>query len=334
LTGGSVRSGDGEIDCPTECSGTPAKSSTITLTATANDGFALDHWEGCDSTSESECRVTLHTNRSVAAVFAAVPSTVTLTVAARDAAGASVGGTVTSDDGTIDCPTTCSGDFDAGTSVRLTATPNEGYTLDHWEGCDSTSDSACDLTLQQSRTVTAVFAAVPSAVTLTVTVAARGAAGGDVGGTVTSDDGTIDCPTTCSGDFDAGTSIALTASPDEGSVFKFWEGCPLAVGPDCTLTLDSDTEVTAVFRSPALVLKVSGGTVTYGPDKLACPDTCTASYPGGTSITMTATPADPSAEFTVVDWGGACAGTPRDSTTCSITLREDTSVSAHISGRA
>jgi hypothetical protein len=238
---------------------------------------------------------------------------------------------VRSDDGEIDCPDSCSSTPTKGSTVTLTASPDEGYALDRWEGCDSASESECAVTLDEPRAVTAVFAAVPGTVTLTVAVAARGAEGASVGGTVTSDDGTIDCRTTCSGEFEAGTSVGLTAAPDEGSIFKIWEGCPISVGPDCTLTLDADTEVTAVFRSPALVVSVSGGTVTYGPDGLVCPDTCTASYAGGTTITLTAASDDASAEFVSVDWGGACADTPSGSTTCSFTLSGDASVSADIS---
>jgi hypothetical protein len=334
-TNGRVTSGDGRIDCPGTCTAAFPTGSLAQLTAEPDEGFVLDRWDGCTE-SGATCEVMLDADKDVTAVFvtAPPPETVALTVAVvpTGGTGAPAGGSVRSGDGEIDCPTACSSTPATGSTITLTASPNDGYALERWEGCDSESESMCEVTLDEPRTVTAVFAAVPSTVTLTVGVVARGAEGATVGGTVTSDDGTIDCRGTCSGEFEAGTSVTLAAAADDGSVFDGWPDCPSPVGTSCTLTLDGDTKVTAVFRSPALEVTVSGGTVTYGPDGLVCPDTCTATFAAGTSITLNAASDDGTVEFTRVDWGGACADTPSSATTCSITVSEDTLVSADISG--
>jgi hypothetical protein len=67
-------------------------------------------------------------------------------------------GTVISSPTGIDCGTTCSAQFDSGTSVTLTATPAAGSTFAGWSGCDSTSGNQCTITMMnKNRTVVAIF---------------------------------------------------------------------------------------------------------------------------------------------------------------------------------
>jgi endoglucanase len=68
--------------------------------------------------------------------------------------------------------------------------------------------------------------------------------------------------------------------------------------------------------TPILTVTTSGtgsGTVSSSPAGIDCGATCSASFPSGTNVTLTATPADGS---TFDGWGGACSGTG----TCSLTL--------------
>jgi hypothetical protein len=64
-----------------------------------------------------------------------------------------------------------------------------------------------------------------------------------------------------------------------------------------------------------------GGLVSSGPAGLNCGSTCSASYTGGTAVTLSATPA---AGSTFTGWGGACGGTGA----CTATLTAATSVTA------
>jgi hypothetical protein len=65
-------------------------------------------------------------------------------------------GTVTSDKGSINCGLVCSANFNAGTTVTLTATPTPGSTFDGWSGgCSGTQ--SCSLTMNSSQTVFATF---------------------------------------------------------------------------------------------------------------------------------------------------------------------------------
>ena len=72
----------------------------------------------------------------------------------------------------------------------------------------------------------------------------------------------------------------------------------------------------------------SGGTVSSSSGGISCPSICTATLNAGASITLTAA-ADPNAEF--LGWADACgfAGT---SATCTLTINQDTIVSASFLG--
>jgi hypothetical protein len=67
-------------------------------------------------------------------------------------------GIVTSDQGGISCPSTCVASFPRGTTVTLTATPNQGSRFAEWRGgpCNNTSGT-CPLTMNDNRSANARF---------------------------------------------------------------------------------------------------------------------------------------------------------------------------------
>jgi hypothetical protein len=67
-------------------------------------------------------------------------------------------GQVTSADGALDCPGTCSVGYPTGTRVTLSATPQAGWTFLGWGGA-CTGTAACPLTLNAATSVIANFAA-------------------------------------------------------------------------------------------------------------------------------------------------------------------------------
>lgn len=79
---------------------------------------------------------------------------------------------------------------------------------------------------------------------------------------------------------------------------------------------------------PLLTLTFPGagsGTVTSAPPGLGCANTattCAATFPSGTSVTLTATPVGSS---TFGGWGGGCVGS---TSTCTLALTADTTVTA------
>jgi hypothetical protein len=70
-------------------------------------------------------------------------------------------GTVSSSPTGISCGASCQADFDAGSLVTLTASPDASSTFSGWSGpCSGTG--GCQVTMDQARSVTATFAASPS----------------------------------------------------------------------------------------------------------------------------------------------------------------------------
>src|SRR2546426_4858647 len=161
----------------------------------------------------------------------------------------------------------------------------------------------------------------PQTFTLTVSPAGVGS------GIVTSSPTGINCGSTCSASFAAGTSITLTAAAAPTSVFAGWSNGGCSGADTCTMTLGADTTVTATFNLASFTLTVSLrgsalGTVTSSPQGINCGPMCSAAYTGGTSVALTATPG---AQARFKGWGGACSGT---ATTCTLTMNGTLAVAA------
>ncbi|SMC59665.1 InlB B-repeat-containing protein [Kibdelosporangium aridum] len=146
--------------------------------------------------------------------------------------------------------------------------------------------------------------------------------GGSVSG------GGIDCPPTCSVDLQPNTQVTLTARPDATHQLGSWGGaCSGSSGASCDVTVDTAKNVTYTFESrpvPQATLTIAsptGGRILIGGGG-TCPSTCSVTRNAGTSIQLTA---DPANDRTFTSWGGACAG---QGATCSLTMTGQQSVSA------
>jgi len=226
-------------------------------------------------------------------------------------------GTITSNPSGINCPSTCTETFPAGTKVTLTAMPDSGYLFAGWAGaCTGTS---CTVVLNSAETVSATFTAGDG---ITVALAGNGT------GKVTSNPAGINCPGTCSATYAQGTQVTLSEAAGASMYFGGWSGACTGT-TTCSVTVNSAENITATFNAPdTLTVTTSGtgsGTVTSNPAGISCTSGstagCSASFPPGQVVSLTETPGG---NNTFSGWAGACTGTGA----CSITLTAAAAVTA------
>jgi uncharacterized delta-60 repeat protein len=82
-------------------------------------------------------------------------------------------GSVQSSPQGIDCGASCSGPFDDGSRVTLTATAAAGSAFVGWSGAGCSGTDACALTMSADQTVTATFNALPTTPPATATAATK-----------------------------------------------------------------------------------------------------------------------------------------------------------------
>ena len=324
VAGSGTVTGTAPFSCSTatDCSGTYAAGTAVTLTATPATGYTVGAWSGSGvACSGSTCQVTMSAARSISVSFTAVATpTYALGVTVTGS------GTVTSSPAGISCGSTCTRSYDQGTVVTLSAAPASGYSFTGWSGAGCTGTNTCVVTMSAARTVAATFTAIPaSSYALTTTVTGTGA------GTLTSNPAGINCPTTCSTTVTSGTSVVLTAANSATSSFTGWSGAcastgtVTATGGTCTVKVSAATTAGAVFTLNTYALavtKVGSGTVASSGGNIACGSACSASFNAGTAVTLTATPAT---GYTFTAWGGACSGS---NGTCAVTMNAAKSVTA------
>ena len=222
-------------------------------------------------------------------------------------------GTVTSDDGHINCGATCSYSYLGGTSVTLTAKPVQGSALAGWNGCDQVQGYVCVVTMNSARNVTATFS--PGYLLSVSTVG---------NGSITSGDDLINCGAVCSAYFAVGSTVTLTAKPAQGFAFSAWSGCDQTRANVCTVAMNSPRGVTAYFL-PTYALSVSktgSGTVSSVDGHINCGSICSYSYIQGAQATLSAIPAP---GYTFKSWAG-CNNV--NGSYCSVTMSSAKNVTA------
>ena len=185
----------------------------------------------------------------------------------------------------------------------------------------------------------------------TLKVTGGGTGGGRVTAPSSGGAGALDCyinagtydPIECTNTYARHTVVQLTAAPDPGSTLKEWRGACTGTGPTCTVSMDRNRSVRAVFTgkaTPSFQLNVGGGgngggTVTSQSGLTPNIDctvsagsvvggTCSRSYPSGTNVILTASA---TSGHTFDGWSGDCTGTG----TCNLAVTANRSVTANFS---
>ena len=150
----------GSIDCPDQCAALILQNTSITLTASPDNGATFGGWGGdCASSGPATaCTLTLtgqgsNGSKSVTAGFGVPPpppKQFTLKVAKMGTAPGYVGG------GGIDCGRVCAQPLVEGTKVALVAVPTGRAVFLGW-GAPCSDTAACGVTMRADTTVTATF---------------------------------------------------------------------------------------------------------------------------------------------------------------------------------
>jgi hypothetical protein len=203
----------------------------------------------------------------------------------------------------IDCGSDCQEVFPVRIGLaqpaRTVTLTGSGVGTLNWGGaCSSATGGVCTLNLSSGSEIRVSATFVTQVVTppppvLSVNVLGVGKVTGPG----------IDCPPDC--DENGDVMRELTAAPGPGERFVGWGSPCLGQGqPTCRVDPMpmGTTPLTAYFTAPVTVSVAGAGGRVTAPD-LKCPGDCTQSYPGGSTVTLTAS-ADPGYAF--AGWGGDC----------------------------
>ena len=268
----------GTVLPPGETSHNPGAA--VTVVATPADGYQFSEWVG-DCTGSGACLVTMDAYKSVTANFVGVFD---LTVA-----------TIPTDGGSVFPGSTTS--YVAGDQVTILARSAAGYQFSEWSG-DCSGDSACVVTMDSNKSVTANFKPV-----FDLTVSADPSIGGIVlpGGTTS---------------YLSSAHITVLAHSSLGYQFSSWSG-DCSGSSTCVVTMDASKSVTANFA------RVFDLTVASSPANggIVFPSETT-SYAENHHVTVTARPGY---GYGFSGWDGECSGDGQ----CVVTMDADKTVTAN-----
>jgi len=153
---GSVVSSPTGINCSTgTCNYNFPTTTSINLTATPDNNSTFDGWN--DSSCASQFQLT-PSGKTCTVTFSpqiVTPTKAILTVAVVNGAG----GTVTSSDSVISCPSVCSATYDKDATTTLTPIASTGYKFESWSA-DCAAGGANDIitvTVDQNKTCLVTF---------------------------------------------------------------------------------------------------------------------------------------------------------------------------------
>ena len=220
---------------------------TVKLTATPAEGYTLDYFTLDGARINGDTFIMPARNVEVSAVFTANAYSINVVQPAN---------------GTVSASATSA---TAGTTIELTATPAEGYTLDYFTLDGARINGDTFIMPARNVEVSAVFTA--NAYSINV---------------VQPTGGTVSASATSAA---AGTTIELTATPAEGCTLDYFTLDGARINGDTFIMPARNVEVSAVFTANAYSINVvqpANGTVSASAT----------SATAGTTIELTATPAE------------------------------------------
>ena len=224
-TGGSVSSPGGTYN----------EGSKITITATPDGMYLFKEWS--DGSTVNPREITVTSNLTLKASFIKKTYPLAVTVEGE--------GTVAEE--VIIQGSTTETEYNAGTTVRLTATPNEGWVFAGWSGDVESDELVIEVPIEKGTSVSALFKR--ASFELNITIEGEGTVKEEV----------IVQPS----QYDYEPVVRLTAIPAEGYSFDKWSNG--STNKTLELTIEGEINLTAIFKN---ILSVSYSTITGPPDQI------------------------------------------------------------------
>ena len=225
---------------------------SVSMTAPTSSGSnAFVSWSGCTSSTGATCTVIMSANTTVTANYV-TPVLYTLTVnSTSPSTGVIVNATPADNTGKTNGTTGFALNYNAGTSVTLTAPASSGSNaFVSWSGCTSSIGATCTVIMSASISVTANYA-LPILYTLTVNSASPST--GVIVSATPDNSGKTSGTTSFSLTYNAGTSVVLTTPPSyAGYSFLSWTGCTTFLTVTCNTTMNGNTTVTVAYNQPSI----------------------------------------------------------------------------------
>ncbi len=225
---GSVTPPDGEFEADRR----------LEIAANPNQHWIFSRWEGDYSGTDNPAIITIDSDKDIAAIFIVRDYPLNLLVVGEGEVEEEI----------VTQRTT---EYPHGTVIRLTPVPSSGWEFSEWLGDAEGNDNPLLLTIDGETEVTALFTRIEHPVTLNIV------GEGDVIAEVSS---------VKTENYSEGSTLSLTAEPEENWVFSNWSGDLDGKENPIELLVDGPKDVTATFLRTFKFLSIAepeeGGTVT------------------------------------------------------------------------
>lgn len=191
----------------------------IQITATPNDHFVFKEWNGDLSGSNNPASVTINKNMSINALFEELAFPLTIEVEGEGDVSEQI----------VNAKT----DYAEGTTVELTAEPADDWEFVGWSGDLNGSENPVTITMDAAKTVTATFEL--KTYSLNINVEGKGEVSEEI----------INNKAT---DYTHGTTVELTAEPQNEWRFVNWTGDLESEENPATVTMDQNRSINAIFE--------------------------------------------------------------------------------------
>lgn len=279
-----------EAGTVTPASGEFESGRSLEISATPNSHWVFSNWEGDHSGTVNPSVISMNSNKDIAAIFVKKNYPLTVLVEGEGIVGEEI----------VQERTT---EYKHGTVVQLKPTPEVGWEFKEWLGDAEGAENPLIITVNGVTEITARFTRIEHTVTFNI----------EGEGSVLFDDEMLGMAK----NFPEGSTITLTAEPEENWIFSSWSGDKISDENPLELLVDGPKAITVTFLRTynfnAIAAPSEGGDITPA----------SADYVRNSTIEVTA---EANQGWKFIDWVGDFTGTENP---FSLTIDDNKTVTAN-----